>query len=269
MSRKFVIGDIHGAHIPLQQCLNRCNFDYNDDLLITIGDVCDGWPYVYECVEELLKIKNRIDIRGNHDEWFYNFIKTGYHPDGWKQGGKGTKLSYLRNKGITETGLQDHESVLLPGDIPESHRVFFAKQHLYYKDDQNNLFVHGGINRSLTLKQQQHRCDAMDFYWDRDLFLASIDAHICKTKLLFAEEFSHIFIGHTQTNHYTCAVMDTSYISMKNTGYFCPPLFVDRVINLDTGAGSIGRLTIMDIDSLEFFQSDIVTGIYGIYKPRG
>ena len=68
MPRSFVIGDIHGAYPALRQCLELCKFDYNSDLLICLGDVCDGWPQVKESVEELLKIRNLIYIMGNHDD---------------------------------------------------------------------------------------------------------------------------------------------------------------------------------------------------------
>ena len=64
MGRIFVIGDIHGAHKALVQVLERCEFDYENDQLITIGDIVDGWGDSYMVVEELLKIKNRIDIIG-------------------------------------------------------------------------------------------------------------------------------------------------------------------------------------------------------------
>ena len=84
--KTFTIGDTHGNYRALKQCLERSNFDYENDTLIHLGDICDGWVYVYECVEELLKIKNLIPIKGNHDDWFLQWINTGIHPDGWRQG---------------------------------------------------------------------------------------------------------------------------------------------------------------------------------------
>lgn len=46
------------------------------------------------------------------------------------------------------------------------------------------------------------------------------------------------------------------------------PVFVDRVINIDTGAGTNGRLTIMDVETKKYWQSDLVNTFYGGYKPR-
>ncbi|NJN40909.1 MAG: hypothetical protein HC811_00350 [Flammeovirgaceae bacterium] len=44
--RRFVLGDIHGAYRALRQCLERASFSYDEDLLIALGDVSDGWPDV-------------------------------------------------------------------------------------------------------------------------------------------------------------------------------------------------------------------------------
>lgn len=82
-ARNFVVGDIHGAFKALMQCLERCTFDYENDRLIQPDDIVDGHHQSFECVEELLKIKNLVAIRGNHDQWFYEFIQTDYHPFQW------------------------------------------------------------------------------------------------------------------------------------------------------------------------------------------
>jgi serine/threonine protein phosphatase 1 len=79
--RRFVMGDIHGDYIALVQCLERSGSDYYNDQLIQLGDISDGLKDVYECVDELLKIKNLVSIKGNHDEWFREFIESGYHPE--------------------------------------------------------------------------------------------------------------------------------------------------------------------------------------------
>lgn len=54
MGRRLVLGDIHGAHKALIQVLERSKFDYENDLLIIIGDVCDGWPETRKCVLDVV-----------------------------------------------------------------------------------------------------------------------------------------------------------------------------------------------------------------------
>ena len=56
-----------------------------------------------------------------------------------------------------------------------------------------------------------------------------------------------IFVGHTTTEIY-------------NT---LQPIHVCNVWNIDTGAGWSGKLTIMDIDTKEYWQSDLSKDLYG------
>lgn len=85
--RELVMGDIHGSYKALIQCFERSGFDYENDLLIQLGDVIDGHPQAYECIEELLKIRHLIAIKGNHDDWFLEFTNTDFHPYYWNYGG--------------------------------------------------------------------------------------------------------------------------------------------------------------------------------------
>jgi serine/threonine protein phosphatase 1 len=73
--KKFVIGDIHGGYKSLLQCLERSDFNYEEDQLIVLGDVVDGWPETPQCIEELLKVKNLIYIMGNHDAWADQWLR--------------------------------------------------------------------------------------------------------------------------------------------------------------------------------------------------
>lgn len=281
-SKTFVIGDIHGAHFPLVQCLDRCGFRRGIDKLITLGDICDGWPYVYECVEILLSIPevDRIDVIGNHDEWLHRWLKTGNHPDHWRQGGMGTLASYQRHSKYknVETDQWEHDENGEPirrirgfneDFMPETHRRFFEQQMLYYKDDANRLFVHGGFIRAMTLRENQQRPhDDYYFYWNRDLWDEALSASDDEP-LKFVEEFSEIFIGHTEITHWTrFKKAPNSYVLIPNARSECPPMHADIIWNIDTGAGSTGRLTIMDIDTHEYWQSDSVNDIYGEYKPN-
>lgn len=259
MSKTFVVGDIHGAHIPLRQCLERSGFDRAKDTLITLGDIVDGWPYVYECVEELLTIKNRIDIIGNHDAWFNCFIHSGFHPDSWRQGGAGTTVSYLRNTGLLSEYGEDRW--LKPDDIPEHHKAFFRKQLPFYKDAKKRVFVHAGFYKFLTLKQQlEYNPEVL--YWDRELWAEAVATRFDEV-LDCKEDCSEIYIGHTH-----CIYRNLMHLALPGDEPLFAPKKAAVVYNLDTGAGSHGKLTIMDVDTKEYWQSDIVNTFYGEYKPR-
>lgn len=239
--RVFVIGDVHGAYKALVQCLERSEFDKENDLLITLGDIVDSFEEVgqiKETVEELLTIKNRIDIRGNHDDWFVEFINFSVAHKAWvEQGGNMTLKSYNAYKEL----------------IPETHRNFFLKQHYYYIDDKNRLFVHGGLDwhKDITDNLKDR------LMWDRHAYQTALYweafhlEHPTHPKQYF-KNFNEIFIGHTST----VEVTDYRYPSTDK------PIHVCNLWNLDTGSGGHGKLTIMNVDTKEYWQSDNINVLY-------
>jgi serine/threonine protein phosphatase 1 len=261
--RTFVIGDIHGNYKALKQILEHSNFDYDNDTLIQLGDVVDGWSETYECVEELLKIKHLISIKGNHDEWFNQYLIYGIHPDGWRQGGYMTAKSYLKQIGkedMIEKKLSGgYMCALNPYDVPPSHHEFFRTQQVYHIDYQNRLFVHGGFNRHVPFERQ---VSEHIYYWDRDLWGSALSFQSMKgtsdngkpLQFKMKNNFNEIYIGHTATIFW-----DTDI-----------PMKAANIWNLDTGAGAHrGKLTIMDIDTKEYWQSDISIDLYPDEKGRG
>jgi serine/threonine protein phosphatase 1 len=243
--KTFVIGDLHGAHKALVQVLERCGFDYENDFLITIGDIVDGWGESYQCVEELLKIENRVDIMGNHDAWFLTFIDTGIHGIQWQQGALSTARSYGEFLGIDFKATKTANGWMVnlnSGDIPDEHKRFFRGQHKYYKDYENNLFVHGGFNHYTKLNQQP----VYVLMWDRHLWNKHLQIRGSLMKVNYIEDFNKIFIGHTPTT----IVGETK------------PMTIDKLTNMDTGAGGGGYLSIMDVESGEVWQSDYVPDLY-------
>lgn len=246
--RRMVMGDIHGAYKALKQCLQQSGFDYENDLLIQLGDVVDRYPESYECVEELLKIKHLIIIKGNHDDWFDEFSKTEFHPYFWNHGGEGTLLSYLDHAGKsgrlfrTASG---YKSALESKDIPESHKAFFSNQKPYYIDQEQRCFVHAGFNASFPFLAQ----NTEDYYWDRSLWESAFRNQKSGMPFSIEADFKEIYIGHTPT---------TKFNSDK-------PLNAFNIYNLDTGAGNSGRLTIMDMETKAFWQSDLTSELYKEY----
>lgn len=237
------MGDLHGAHRALVQCLERSGFDLCKDVLIQLGDVTDRNDEVYECVETLLTIPKLIAVRGNHDEWFREFIETGYHPALWTYGGDATARSYLkqvRKERLTFRGSLGYKTALNPSDIPERHQEFFRRQILYCLDEAGRCFVHAGFDREAALEGQRPEV----FYWDRELWRAAL---VCdRSRLPTKERVESVFIGHTSTTNWKTD----------------QPMRAANVWNLDTGAGNVGRLTIMDVETKEYWQSDRMGELY-------
>jgi serine/threonine protein phosphatase 1 len=217
--KTFVIGDIHGAYQALLQCLELSKFDRNKDRLICLGDVCDRGKQVKECIDELLTIPNCIYILGNHDAWTLEWAIDGKTlPDWLDQGGSRTVMSYK------ETGM------------PKAH-IQFLSQALLWFVDKNRLFVHGGFDPERPLEETPKET----FIWDRTLLKQAQELHQTHPEYRFGD-YDEIYIGHTPT---------------INFGNSKPQKFCN-IWDLDTGAGWSAKLTIMDTDTKQFWQSDLV-----------
>lgn len=226
--KKYAVGDIHGCYDKFKKCLEAVDFNYNDDTLIQLGDVVDRGPDSYSCIEELLKIKNLIAIKGNHDdEWYKYIINPEKLASLWKQGAKATLESYISNKQRIEV-----------------HKEFFEKQIPYYIDEELNLFVHAGFNRH-ELIEEQHFKDI--YWWDRDLIASARsyesmtpEAKKYKFKMVGCKQgkFKNIFIGHTPVQMF---------------GESTPQKYAN-IYNLDCGAGKYenGTVCIMNIETKEY-----------------
>jgi serine/threonine protein phosphatase 1 len=227
--KTFVIGDIHGAYKALLQCFERAKFKPEHDRLISLGDICDGYPEVSQCVDELLKIKYFDLLKGNHDIWALNWaLKGELHVIWTSQGGENTVLSY---KG---------------GPVPAAH-IDFLKCAKPWLELDGRLFVHGGFDPDIPLALQT----VDKFAWDRDLLDSAWLSAEAGQKRIFGP-YTDIFVGHTPTQVY----------------YSHQPLHVCNIWDLDTGAGWTGRLTIMDVESKQYWQSDPTPQLYPGVRPR-
>ncbi len=223
MGRRWVIGDIHGANKALIQCLDRAQFDRQQDLLICLGDLCDRWPEVDMVFDTLLTINNLVLLLGNHDEWAMEWFINGIAPHIW----------------ITQGGNKTIESYSL--EVPQKHIALLKNALLYYEMD-NKLFVHAGFNPLADISKQ----DRNMLLWDRSFIRTALhhnrhDEHHKLTR------YDEVYLGHTPTLNFGQA----------------KPMKICEVYLVDTGAGwKGGVLSIMDIDTKEYFQSDPVDQLY-------
>jgi len=224
--KTFAIGDIHGGYKALKQCLNAARFNYAEDELIVLGDVCDGWSQTRECMDELLQIANLIFVMGNHDWWAYQWITKGAKPFEWtSQGGEATLKSYKDG-------------------VPDSHIALLRNSHYKYIDDKNRLFVHGGFDWRKSILDN----NSETLMWNRQLIRDAYDfSRMGGSKPKKMTQFAEVFLGHTP---------------VSNLGGLDTPLKFFEIWALDTGGGWEGKVTIMDIDTHEYWQSDVVADLY-------
>jgi len=233
--RTLVIGDIHGGLKSLIQLLDRANI-ITSDTLIFLGDYVDGWSESAQVIQyliELSKTNKCIFIKGNHDAWCEQWLESGFVNEVWfNHGGKETIESY--------------------SDFSEAdkkiHFNFFEDMDMYHLDDQKRLFVHAGFT---SIHGVEKEFNVQIFYFDRTLWemALTMDKRLEKNSESYPNRLKHyseIYIGHTPT---------TNYFKMH-------PMNAANVWNIDTGAAFTGRLSAIDIETKEIYQSDILKDLY-------
>jgi len=89
--RVFVVGDIHGAFSKLEGELEKLGFDWDKDVLLSVGDLVDRGPESERALEFLSR-PNFHAVQGNHEQITYQMGGTSLHT---ANGGKWyTKLKF-------------------------------------------------------------------------------------------------------------------------------------------------------------------------------
>jgi serine/threonine protein phosphatase 1 len=240
MNRRLAVGDIHGAYLALQQVLHRAAFDEQTDILIGLGDYVDGWPDTLQVIEYLKQLPHFEGVVGNHDLWATKWLESGVvrWPEcgSWMaQGGEATVHSYDQSSSA----------------LRRQHGAFLRMLPAY-KLVGDKLFVHGGVELApVTVAEQS----TTFLVWDRFLFQAAASNYLFPERYASIDisPYKEIYLGHTSTSSVAPNMQ---------------PIMSSGVWMLDQGAGWEGKLTVMDIDTHEYWQSDIVSSLYPGVKGR-
>ena len=176
----------------------------------------------------LMKLKQTnpcVFLRGNHESLTLDWMHTHNENLQWlSHGGLATVAAYRT----------------ISNEEKQEHRSFLEDLAYYHLDDENRLFVHGGFTNQRGVEAEffkEYLC------WDRTLWemALAINPKIPEDDLMYPKRlknYKEIFIGHTPVTH--CG--------------FTIPTQAAKVWNIDTGAAFQGKVSIMDVDSKEFYM---------------
>ena len=237
-NRILVIGDIHGGLRALIQVLDRANVNKNDTLIF-LGDYVDGWsesPQLIDFLIDLAKSQKCIFIRGNHDQLFLDWLETNdkeIDEGMWfKHGGEATLNAYQN----------------ISASKKEVHVTFLKGLQNYYIDNEGRLFIHAGFTNMNGVKYEYL---PKLLYWDRTLWetALALDSNLKENSIFYPKRFtiySEIYIGHTPVTR----INESTPIQKAN------------IWNIDTGAAFKGKLSILDVKTKQFWQSDNLRSLY-------
>mgnify|MGYP001399897543 FL=1 len=233
--RTLVIGDIHGGLRALHQIFERAQIT-TEDHLIFLGDYVDGWsesPAVLDFLIELQTTHACVFMRGNHDELLCEWLHNSKDNLMWyRHGGESTVNAYAQVDALTK----------------KKHVAFLQSLENYYLDDQNRLFVHAGFTNMNGVAFEHF---PKLFYWERTLWemALALDKNLTPDSVLYPRRlklYREIYIGHTPVTQIG-----------ENT-----PIRMASVWNVDTGAAFKGPLTVLDVDTKRYWQSDPLPDLY-------
>ncbi|MCL6462376.1 serine/threonine protein phosphatase 1 [Flavobacterium micromati] len=239
--RTLVIGDIHGGLRALHQIMERAKVT-KTDTLIFLGDYVDGWSQSPQVIDFIIDLKSKqkcICMRGNHDDLLLEWLTA-------------TKDNILWYKHGGEATVNAYKSVSIESKI--KHIEFLQSLENYYLDEKHRLFVHAGFT---NMNGVDFEYFPGLFYWDRTLWetALSLDVRMLSDHPFYPKRFTlydEIYIGHTPVTR----IGKTTPVQKAN------------IWNVDTGAAFKGPLTIMDVDTKEFWQSEPLHQLYFDEKGR-
>lgn len=230
MERVFVLGDLHSNYKGFSQLLEKVNFDVNIDTLYFIGDLFDGnGKESYKCLTTMLQIKNLNPCMGNHDLWVKYWLTSNKVNKTWLKSG-----GYFTLENLSQ--YNDSKKLL---------NQYFEKVNYWY-NYKNYFICHAGFDNRKSVTNQKE----INFAINRSLFQKAITNKNKKLKFNFTNVkfyFDTVIIGHTPT------------ISHK-------PEFFSNLINIDSGSANGGKLTLMNLNTLEYYQSDYTKKLYYYLK---
>lgn len=237
----FVIGDIHGGKKALEQVLEKANVS-KTDTLIFLGDYVDGWsesPQTIDFLINLQKSNNCIYLRGNHDELLLQWLQYQHDNKLWLSHGGASSVKAYQNISVA---------------TKQKHIEFLLSLKNYYIDKQNRLFVHAGFTNLKGINAEHYQ---RLLFWDRSLWELAlcVNPNLPKNSPYYPNRlklYKEVFIGHTPVTQ----INETVPVNKAN------------IWNIDTGAAFKGPLSILDIETKEYWQSDPVYTLYPNEKGR-
>ncbi len=265
--RRLIISDIHGRSRALREVLERADYRDGCDTLYSVGDFCDRGRGNLETIEYLMSLSSFRPVLGNHDAWLQDYLKNGTEDENWLYNNGGIRtLDEIRN-------------------LPDSRKKEISSwldRIPYVICGRSFLIVHGGpalFGKVANLKRKTHPRDwkeTPDFrlvppeLWDRDYLSSAMLWEKAREEGREWEDYRFEVEEKVRAWGSRCDYMSRDPLNTSRTLFVGHSIVGDRpftsekyhICALDTGAASPeGYLTVMDIDTRRYWQSDRIDTI--------
>lgn len=152
----FVVSDIHGHYDLLKDALQKVGFDNDNDehLLICCGDYFDRGNQNAEVLKFFERAKNKVLLRGNHEDLLLKLLLTGkVLPHNYINGTMQTLTDFFGKYFINPVD----DTIDFSGKTRTVDRICdFINETVNYFETKNYIFVHGWLpENSKTLEERK------------------------------------------------------------------------------------------------------------------
>lgn len=250
----FAISDVHAHYDEMKERVNQIRpyLETGDNCFLMLGDFIDRGPASYECLQLAYDLqqefgeKKVIVIRGNHEEWFLDFLyEVG---DEWLAEDKyfkttGTFLDKTQKKELYKMSSRKEILEYLRTCIKSNHRELmkWLKNLPYYYETETQIFVHAGVYEDIPEEEMEFCTIGTPDYIFTGKYPPSIGAfykdiiagHVAAASVannpnfsgIYFDGESHFYIdgSTTKTKRVLCLAYDDStkeYFEFKPDGQF-------------------------------------------------
>ncbi|UJR78240.1 metallophosphoesterase family protein [Sandaracinus amylolyticus] len=246
-NRTFAIGDIHGELDHLRALVAKLPLLDEQDTLVFLGDYVDRGPKSEEVVRVVRAFERELGcrvvmLRGNHEDAWVRVVDRGWpefvFPPG--NGCLATMRSYVGGAHPADDEMPKPDEVddLFAGRFFPADVIAWMRELPWFYEDEHAIYVHAGLlrrdGRFLHPSETEPRTALA---WTRE-------------EELFTEyRGKRVVIGHTRTEYLPPELSG-------HTPHDPSDLWAsEHVIATDTGCGSGGFLTAVELPSLTVYES--------------
>lgn len=245
--RTFAIGDIHGELDQLRALIAKLPPLDDDDTLVFLGDYLDRGPKSEEVVRVVRAFARDlgckvVTLRGNHEDAWLRVVDRGWPEFVFpvSNGCLATMRSYSGGE-VPEGGAMpklEEADALFAGSFFPPDVLAWMRELPYWYEDEHAIYVHAGLTQKDGAFPHPRDAEPQTaLLWTR-------------TQAFFREyRGKRVVVGHTKTELLPPEL--STYTPEDPTDLWAG----ECVLALDTGCGSGGFLTAVELPSLTVYES--------------
>ena len=165
MKKLFVVSDIHGHCSILKEALDRAGFDKEneDHVLLCCGDYFDRGNENVEVLKFFERLKQKILLRGNHEDMLLKLLSTGrLLPHHYINGTVTTLQNFFGNYFVDPMD----DSIDFSGKTRVVDRLCgFMEETVDYYETEHYVFVHGWLPENAETPEARKKTSPSD--WEK------------------------------------------------------------------------------------------------------